>query len=234
MKHTLLEYSSTDKFLLLFLTSDKLAQSPRSTITVHKDSFDPEVMEGFKDSLGIPDLISCTDYKVNLDEDYNLHGSISETEAGKQFSFVAIQLKLMWLDVSNTANDPIGFHRERGPASITLCNYKTYHHHGDRTGFSFNTSQYRWYSKGKQFRAAGPYLINTGMVSASVDSSGKIRSNNNIIDKVYWNHPSDNTNIISSDVHRALIEGGIKLNMMSLTESVFKDRLDEAAFYATV
>ena len=237
MKRTLLEYASSDKFILLFLTSDKLANSNRGTITVHRDSFDADVMAMFDDTLGIPDMIACTDYKVNIDDEYNLHGSESNTEIDKKFSFVATSFKLMWYGVNHNTNGPTIFHRPDGPASITFRNYKTYHDHGRRNSCDMISSIYRWYKDGKQVRSAGPHLIRLKETNIVIDSSGNIRtrdSSNVVVDFTNWNHPSDNTNIISDDINRALIDGKIEINIMSRSDTVFNDRLDEAAFYSTV
>lgn len=102
MNRSLLEFASTDAFVLLFLTGGidpSAARRPTVTTVFHKD-FDPEIVEMVSDSNTVtgelPTSISCTNFTFRVNQDGDLHSLDSSPFRIGEASFKADRLDLNW------------------------------------------------------------------------------------------------------------------------------------------
>ena len=236
MKRSLLEYLATDMYIMLFLTADGHSSKHKPTVkTVMREQFDPDVVQLFQNDLGIPSMISVSDYKFELDDDGNLHGL---DLPNSKPSFSCDLMTLSWVDEKwehedTTVNQP-RLDRTGGPALITLRDFSTYHRHGERSGFACNSWSFRWYHNRTLNRDRGPHSVHGDQIRAVVDNKGTLLAFDKTRVSHSWCHPGDGRVIISKDVSATLEDNDINANLMSPTDTVFENALDEAAFYLMV
>lgn len=234
MDRSILEYATTDKFIHLFLTSSRVGEIDHicneRVITVFKDTYDDNVVEMYQDDdLGIPDIITCTEFSFNLDDDVELHGVSTMTDKTKRHSFSTKKLSLRWVK-----NKDI-LHRENGPAEIDFENFKTHHWHGYRRGFSFDNCEFRWYENGILKRDSGPHTVWGDKVNAIIDNTtNTMRTTSPFHISCSWIHPGDGKNIIEADINKAIEQSKLKINRINPFTSVFDSTFDEMVFYSTV
>ena len=229
MNDSVLEYLITDKFIYLFLTSERFQTAMRHTavVTVYKNQFDPEMVEIFdNDDLGIPSIITCINPQYNIND-----GLLENSVVGK--SFTCDELTISWR--TTEARDGIIWpNRLIKPASIHLSRYTTTHDKGVLSTFTVDSWTIRWYYNDILQRTDGPHTIEGGRIKAATDANGNVRTLHPITYTTKWNHPSDGRDISQASVKEALAYHGITMNQLIKTDKVFSSPLDNRAFYATV
>lgn len=234
MKRNVLEYAASDKFIWLFLTADGIdPEKLDGVVSVSRDSYDPEMVKQLSggDDLGVPDQITCSNVRFNLDNDDELHASDNTKPS---YSFFVASMQLFWF---NKQYDDVRFtkHRDEGPAHVEFKQFSTVHTHGKRVGFSLENWKFNWYQHGEMMRAAGPYSINGDKIDATVsDDSGTFKTRQrNLRARYYWNKPSGG-NINESRIQKVVDEHEIKMNRFHPGASVFDSPTEELIFYNTV
>jgi len=240
MNDSVLDYLITDKFIYLFLTSERFQTATRHTavVTVYKNQFDPEMVEIFdNDDLGIPSVITCINPQYNI-----IDGLLENSVVGK--SFTCDEITISWRTTEardgiiwpNRLIKPASIHLNRliKPASIHLSRYTTTHDKGVLSTFTVDSWTIRWYYNDILQRTDGPHTIEGGRIKAAADANGDVRTLHPITYTTKWNHPSDGRDISQASIKEALAYHGVTINELSKTDKVFSNPLDKMAFYATV
>lgn len=175
------------------------------------------------DNLGYPSCISCINPKYHFNYWDMLHSS------ARQPSFSCDELKMFWINPNGDLD------RTTYPASIGCLGFSTTHISGRRTGFNLESWTARWYNNGELNRSSGPYSIQGNRLRVLVDKKGVARAVNEPTITAYeWEHPSDGSLISRGKIDASLLHHDIKIDSLSSTDSVFRDSLDEMAFYSSV
>jgi hypothetical protein len=244
---SLLEYASTEAFVLLFLTGGvEQTDLNRSTVkSVFHLDYDPDVAEGaiVPESVTeiLPTTISCKNFAMNLDDEGELHSpGVSKFGPGTG-SFRCDNMTMVWKryepDPNSTAVDPVlqivALDREDGPATVVFENMVIHHNHGVQVGFEFETMKASWYRRGNLYRASGPCSITLMNTKARIDHRGTwvYHPINSIMT---WNHPGDGSNITEAKAAEVIRTEGIAWNRFAPGKSVFANAMEELVFYSTV
>lgn len=244
MKRNVLEYAATDKFILLALTSNnpELGKGD-GLINITREQFDPDILEELTatstDDYGIPDCITISGIKFNMDELLRFHGSVIDNQKDEEVpetSFSCDRITMTWFSKDKDAQGRPLKHREDGPALVEMKQFSTEHTHGDRRGFSIGNWRFGWYMNGRLERHAGPHSLHGDSIQAAVFPDGSFRTVQDakrIRVRFGWNSPNGE-NITDVRKEKCVARNKIVVNELALGASVFPDEMEQAIFYSTV